>query len=182
MKSYKYGIFCLTSSALCIALCIVLEKFLSITIGAFRFSIGNLPIIISGLLFGPIVGAIVGCASDIIGSILVGYAINPIITLGAAAVGLTAGLVYNLLAKKPTSSDYALPKYTPKTIAISVFSAHIVGNIIIKSIGLHLYYGYPWPMLLLRIPLYMVIACIELMLTYTIFTAIYTLYIKDRSI
>ena len=62
--------------------------------GVFRVTFEGLPIIISGLAFGPIVGATVGAVSDIISYILStqSFAISPIITLGAALIGATAGI------------------------------------------------------------------------------------------
>jgi len=40
-------------------------------VGALRISFGEIPIMLSGILFGPVAGAVTGVAAD-----LIGYAIN----------------------------------------------------------------------------------------------------------
>ena len=69
--------------ALFIALSIVLGKQLSFTAGPFRISFENLTVLMAGIFFGPLAGLTVGACADLIGCLLVGYAINPIITAGA---------------------------------------------------------------------------------------------------
>lgn len=146
----------LVITALFIAMSIVLGKFLSFTLGPIRLSFENLTILMAGIMFGPAVGMVTGIASDIIGCILYGYAINPIITLGAASIGLVSGIFYNYTFKN---------KMLPRTI-LSVAMAHIVGSLIIKSIGLYVYYGYPWESIFMRIPTYIVISAAEFYIIY----------------
>ena len=125
--------------ALFIALSIVLGKQLSLTV------------LMAGIFFGPLAGLTVGACADLIGCLLVGYAINPIITAGAASVGFISGLVYkNCFRTKPKLR-----------LAASVGAAHVIGSMIIKSIGLRIYFGYPLQMVALRVPLYIVIGCAE---------------------
>ena len=128
----------LSLCALFVALSIILGKFLAITLGFMRFSLENTPVILAGVLFGPLAGALVGIAADLVGSLLVGYAINPLITLGAGAVGFFAGLIYR----------------KGKSLGLAIFCAHLIGSCIIKSFGLYLMYSYPVPVLLFRLPLY----------------------------
>lgn len=138
-------------SALFVALSIVLGKQLSFTAGPFRISFENLTILMAGIFIGPLAGAIAGGCADLIGCLLVGYSINPIVTAGAASVGLISGLVWR-----------GLPHTGPKLrLAAAVGLAHVTGSMIIKSAGLYLYYGYPPALLLLRIPLYLVIGTLE---------------------
>ena len=66
--------------ALFIALSIVLGKQLSFTAGPFRISFENLTVLMAGIFFGPLAGLTVGACADLFGCLLVGYAINPIIT------------------------------------------------------------------------------------------------------
>ena len=148
----------LVFSALLSAISIILGKYLAINAGEFlRFSFENLPIILSGIAFGPIVGGLVGAVSDVLGSLLVGYAINPIITLGACSVGVISGFSYLLMKKKPTSLTLR--------IIISVFSAHIAGSLIIKSVGLYLMYSTPLLVLLSwRVLNYVIIGTLEVIL------------------
>lgn len=117
------------------AIGIVLGKLLAFNITEFmRFSLENLTIILAGILFGPICGAAVGIVQDLVGCLLVGYAINPIITLGCAATGCVAGIITRS-AKERTSVP---------SVLLSVFGAHLIGSVIIKSAGLALFYSLPF--------------------------------------
>lgn len=152
----------MVASALFVAMSIVLGKYLAVNIGAgLRLSFENLPIIFAGVIFGPIVGVAVAVASDIIGCVLVGYAINPIVTLGAAFIGLISGLP--CLALKRTKLPYAVK------VLLSVFPAHIVGSILIKSFGLAAYAGMPFGIfVLLRLGIYLAVGGLEFALVYFI--------------
>ena len=149
----KIKTFQITIISLLVALSIILGKILSITAGPFRISFENLPLILSGILFGPLIGAFTGGISDLLGCILVGYTINPIITLGSISVGVISGFVY----KKRSN------------LLLSVAAAHLVGSLFIKSIGLYIFYLYPIKMLLFRIPLYLTIILLEYFILKKIF-------------
>ena len=82
----------LTMLALLTAMSIVFARVLSISTGFVRFNLGSLPTLLAAVLFGPVEGFAVGAVADMIGGTLSGYAINPLITLGAGSIGLTAGL------------------------------------------------------------------------------------------
>ena len=138
-------------ASLLIAMSIVFGKLLAFNIGPLRISFENLPLLMAGIFFGPLIGLVVGASADIIGCMIVGYSINPLITLGAAAIGFAAGLVYRLPLHK--SGDVRL--------IVSVFAAHIVGSMVIKSIGLMVGFGYTIESVALRIPLYIGISIIE---------------------
>ncbi len=140
-------------SALLVAMSIVLGKFLKISIGdSIRISFENLPVLMSGIFFGPVVGAAVAACADLIGCLLYGYAINPIITLGAVSIGAISGLIFQAFKKDSNLI---------KKLCFSIFPAHIVGSMIIKSIGLFKFYGTPMETLLLRIPIYICTAIAE---------------------
>ncbi len=102
----------------------------------YRFTLENLSIIFAGIFFGPAAGAVVALAADAISCLLsTNPVINPIISLGALAVGFVSGAVsrYAFRNRRDTAA-----------IAVSAVSAHIVGQVIIKSIGKIIYYGMPW--------------------------------------
>ena len=122
-------------SGLFIALSIVLGKQLSFTMGPIRISFENLTILMAGIMFGPLVGMTVGICADVIGCIIVGYAINPLVTLGAASIGLISGSIY-----------FYMFKDNPKLRLIA-------------AVGLA--FSYPMPLILMRIPLYIVIGTVE---------------------
>jgi len=142
----------LVIAALLAALSIVLGKYLAFNITqAIRISFENLPILIAGILFGPLIGALVGVVADLVGCVLVGYAINLIITFGAAVIGALSGFAFK---RMPVSR-------MPVKLIISVAAAHIIGSMIIKSVGIYIYYNYPIPVILLRIPTYIAISAAE---------------------
>ena len=81
----------LTMLALLTAMSIVFARVLSISTGFVRFNLGSLPTLLAAVLFGPVEGFAVGAVADMIGGTLSGYAINPLITLGAGSIDLTDG-------------------------------------------------------------------------------------------
>lgn len=143
-------------SALLAAISIVCGKYLAFNMGEFlRFSFENLPIIFAGMAFGPIVGAAVGAVADLIGCLLVGYAINPIITLGAAAIGALAGL-YRY------TGFFSGRLASLLRISLTVAAAHLIGSVIIKSFGLSVFYDMPLIMLMLwRLLNYLIVGVLE---------------------
>ena len=161
-KKQKIHLTTLTTAAMLTAVSIVVgifcKNFLNFGNGLFRITFENFPIILSGILFGPGVGAIVGIASDVLSYALSTqtFAISPLVTLGAASIGAIAGLCAKMMPKKPL----------PIKIIISAFSAHLIGSMVIKSIGLYAYYGAA---VLVRIPLYLLIASLEALLIYLLF-------------
>ena len=142
--------------ALLSAISIITGKYLAFNVGEFiRFSFENLPIIFAGLAFGPIVGALVGVVADLVGCLLVGYAINPIITVGAAVIGLISGLV-RFLPEIHGRHEHLFK------IIIAVLASHLVGSVIIKSFGLAVFYDLPLIMLMLwRLLNYTIVGSLE---------------------
>ena len=136
----------------------VTGKLFAINIGeALRISYESLPIVMSGIIFGPFAAFLVGICSDLCGCLAVGYAVNPIITLGAGAIGLVSGTV-SLLAKN---------KFSPILLIISDVAGHIVGSIIIKTIGIYIYYGAEkgfWWLLYSRIGTYVPVVIFEIVI------------------
>ncbi len=151
-------------SALLTAMSIVLGKFLQIPNpfqDFIRISFENLPVLIAGFTLGPIVGVVVGVIADIVGCLLYGYTINPIITLGAATIGLVSGVISTYVVKNPL---------IVKVIS-SVVSAHIIGSVLIKSWGLSTWYlakynlGY-WEFVGWRFINYALVATAECIIIY----------------
>ncbi|MBQ9162804.1 MAG: folate family ECF transporter S component [Clostridia bacterium] len=157
-KNALFGsLYGLVLSANLAALSIVLGKYLAINIDQYiRISFENLPIIVGGFFFGPVVGAVIGAVADLIGCVMVGYAINPIITCGAAVIGAVAGVVGWLIFRNQSTR-------TRRTVAafVATAAAHVLGSMIIKSIGMYVYYGHALEVLWVRIPLYICIAAAE---------------------
>ena len=148
----------LTTAAMLGALSVVIgifcKNFLNFGNGLFRVTFENFPIILSGILFGPAVGAAVGIVSDMVSYFLStqSFAISPIVTLGAALVGAVSG----------TISNYVIKKRGTLRVIISTLAAHVVGSLIVKTFGIYTYYSMSYGMLLLyRIPTYAAIIAVE---------------------
>ncbi len=153
-----FGSKMIVMSGLLIAMSIVLGKFLSFNIGtSIRISFENLPILMAGIFFGPVIGGIVGAGADLIGCIMAGYAINYFITIGAFAIGFMSGLLSNYIFKK---------KHNFPLIALSIIPAHIIGSMLIKSVGMYIYYHTPLEVLAIRIPIYIVTGLAETYIIY----------------
>lgn len=140
------------------AVSIVCGKYLAFNVGdTIRFSFENLPIILSGIFFGPIAAALVGLVADLVGCLLVGYAINPIITLAAVLIGFLSGAVWRLC--------FPLPDIIK--VFITVFSCHAICSVVIKTVGLWVYYESPFMATLgLRSINYLVVAVAEILIVY----------------
>ena len=162
--SYLKNIKVTATVALFVAISIVSGKFLAISIGdTLRFSFENLTIILSGILFGPLVGCITGIVADLIGCVLRGYTINPILTLGAALIGFISGALYHFL--KNTHISFSL--------AVSSFFAHLIGSVLIKSFGLSVFYSLPFVVTLIS-------RCINYAVVFTAEFIVLLILMKNR--
>jgi len=143
----------LVVSSIFVALSIILGKYLAIPVGnIMRFSFESLPVLLAGFSFGPLVGMAVGIVADLLGSLLRGYDINLTVTLGAAVIGLGGGLCYRLFRSLP---DLA-------RIILSVVIPHLIGSVLIKTVGLSLHYTTPLPALMLwRLLNYIIVAAMD---------------------
>ena len=110
------------------ALMIVFERALFIPVGdSSRYSFTFIVIFMSGLLLGAIDAAIVAGIADVIGCILVGYSINPMITGCVMLAAFFAGLML--------FSDRSVPKL----IAAIVFE-QLICNLFIKTAALAIWF------------------------------------------
>ena len=121
--SKKESIRKLTTTAMLIALSVIIgmfcKTFLNFGAGLFRVTFENIPILMAGIIMGPITGGVVGLSSDLLSYLLSPqtYPPNLIVTLGATMVGVVAGLVSKFLVKRRGSVQ----------IIASGALAHIVG-------------------------------------------------------
>ena len=142
MKIRKKGLSprVLAICAMLAAMSIVCGKFLAISLGdVMRVSFENLPILLSSLMFGPIIGALTAVAADIFGCLLRGYALNPVITVGAAVLAVSSGVIFRLMSKT----------HMIARLAVGTVVAHLIGSVVIKTFGLASFYAMPFETLLL---------------------------------
>ncbi|WP_036729626.1 folate family ECF transporter S component [Peptoniphilus mikwangii] len=111
-------------AAFLVALSIVLTRFLSVMVTPqLRVGIGSMPIILSGMLYGPVVGGIVGLVTDAIGVM-----INPQgtphlgFTLSSILTGLLPGLICMKMLK---DNDEKLNVATIVSCVIVMLIVHI---------------------------------------------------------
>ena len=162
MKKGRAALRRLTLAAMLIAMSVVIGIFcksvLNFANGMARITFENLPIILGGILLGPVYGGAIGLASDLLSYLLSGqaYAPIPLVTLGAVLVGVCAGLV----------SRFVVKEHGSKQTILAGAAAHLVGSMIVKPIGLFSIYGWA---VLLRIPIYLAIAPIEILLICLLF-------------
>ena len=140
--------------ALLSAMSIGVARVFTISTGFVRFNLGALPTHLAAVWFGPAGGFAVGALADMIGGTLSGYSINPLITLGAGAIGLVAGLAWQKLPQLRTGLR----------LQISVLLGHFVGSVVITSLALRIFYGYPWATLAVRIPNALILAAVNTVL------------------
>ncbi len=100
----------LVITALLIAISIILTRFFSISMPTLRIGFGDVPVILGGMFFGPLVGAVTGALSDFIG-----YLINPMggtyfpgFTVSAALRGAIPGFLFIVMRNKPIKVNYSI--------------------------------------------------------------------------
>ena len=140
------------------AIGVILGKLLAINITDFmRFSLENLTIILTGIIFGPLAGGIIGAIQDLLGCLVVGYAVNPIITLGSTAIGVVSGIFWRVMKRLPLSAR----------LAATVSLSHLTGSVMIKSLGLAVFYAMPYlPTALWRVLNYLLVGATEVAILY----------------
>ncbi|MDR2605940.1 MAG: folate family ECF transporter S component [Oscillospiraceae bacterium] len=113
------------SLAVLAALSIVLSRVLAINSGPMRFSIGSTPIVLAGLLFGPIGGVLVGFGADFLGAVFLGNGpYNPLLCVTPILMGLIPGLLRRYVWNKPSLVRiYAvmLPSYVVGAMLYTTF-------------------------------------------------------------
>ncbi len=120
----------------------------------YRLTFENAPIILAGLLYGPLVGAMVGVCADAVSCLMSSNpALNPIISLGAAAVGAIAGAVPMLIRRGVRLQT-----------ATAILLAHLIGQVGIKSVAKMIYFGMPWQGIFLGLAFSVIVGVMEYLL------------------
>jgi len=126
-----------------VAISIVMTRFAYIMLpiggaSGLRISFGDMPIMLSGFMFGPVIGGLTGIASD-----LIGVLINPQgpyfpgFTISSMLWGVIPGLLTYVL-KKHNSYER---KYSLKNVSISVIVSYIIVSLVLNTIWLSTLYG-----------------------------------------
>ncbi len=128
-----------------------------------RFTVEGLPLVFAGLTLGPLVGAAVGVCADLLSCLLAGMAPLPLISVGAAAVGLVPGVITLVCGRR---GEYRTAPSFPFILLLDG-AAHAVGSVAIKSMALSLFtevgfFTLLWPRLLI----YLLVVGLESYLLY----------------
>ena len=130
----------LTILGLLIALEVVFARFLSISAWNIRIGFSFLPIVLAGMLYGPIEGGIVGAISDLIGALL--FPSGPFFPGFTLSACLT-GIVFGLFLKK----DQSIWR-----IILAVVVNQIFMSLLLNSFWISTLYGSPFvPVLTARL-------------------------------
>jgi len=135
----------ITTIGLLMALAIILTRIASLRIAiggveGIRIGLGRLPIILGGIIFGPLAGGLIGAFSD-----LLGYFINPIgaymphFTLTSALTGIIPATILILMRKnEPNVFD----------LGVAITIGQVITSIMLIPYFLHILFGLPWKILL----------------------------------
>lgn len=148
-KKSKTNIRKMTFCAIMIALAIVFERLLPlIDLAQVRLSLGNVPIFLSGIVTGPVYGAVCGFVSDLLGCFVKGYAPNPFLMLSPLIKGVLPYFCISFFNKVTH-----LKKYSLVSVAVSVALSDAISGGIITTLGLSFMSGTPFAIVLIpRIP------------------------------
>ena len=119
---------------LLVAMHIVLVRLVVIDLGSYRITIGSVCTILAGLWFGPVAGGVSGLISDVLGCILKGYAINPLITVAAILWGVIPALMRPLMTGSKVKKTGML--------WLSVVVTSILATLVFTTAGLVPLLGY----------------------------------------
>lgn len=98
----------IVSIALLVALSIILTRFFSISMPTLRIGFGEIPIMLAGMFFGPIAGAITGSLADFIGFMInpLGPSYFPGFTISAALRGALFGWIFLYVRNKNSKLNF----------------------------------------------------------------------------
>ena len=152
----------LVLAAIFVAMNIILSRFGAIMLfnGSVRFSFGNIPLILSGLVLGPGAGAMTGGIADLLGFFINshGGAFHPGFTLSSILIGTIPGIVMFL---SPTKKSSLL------NVVVSNISILIIVSLLLNSYWLSQLQGNAYLVLLpARAATSIIITVLNILITY----------------
>ncbi|MDR7870097.1 MAG: folate family ECF transporter S component [Tissierellaceae bacterium] len=141
----------LVMAAFLTAISIVLTRFLSVTLPilgglpAIRVGFGKIPIVISGLLFGPMLGGITGVAADLIGMLINPMgAYHPGFTISSMLDGFLPGLFAIYFRNNPRLGQH----FTFSRVFVVELVLALLNSIILNTLWLSQILGKGYMLLL----------------------------------
>lgn len=152
----------LVLAAIFVAMNIILSRLGAIMLfnGSVRFSFGNIPLILSGLVLGPVAGAMTGGIADLLGFFINshGGAFHPGFVLSSILTGAIPGIVMLL---SPTKKSSLL------NVVISNISILIIVSLILNTYWLSQLQGNAYLVLLpARAATSIIITVLNILITY----------------
>ena len=163
----KFNIRTLSTLSMLVAVSIVLSRLLGFYVTvSLRVSFEYFPIILAGIIFGPIAGAIVGGLSDFLGAALFsGMGFFPPLIVGPILAGLLAGIIAKYLFKD------RLDKWWKHIVL--VITVDLLCNLLWGTYALSLLFGTPFiTYLALRAPIKICIAIADAHLVFAVYKAL----------
>lgn len=112
------------------ALAVILSRFLGFHVGeTMRISIEAVPMVLAGIFFGPIPGALVGFIADFVGCMFSPFGFNPMLIAPPILYGLFGGLFRPLLAGKTNLWTLLLTMLTPVVLGSVLLQSLLMGQI-----------------------------------------------------
>ena len=132
MSKPRFNTRALATLALLAAVEVVLARFIiPMPSATMRISIEAVPIILAGLLFGALPGALVGVVGDAVGCLFSAYGYNPVFAVPPMLIGLCAGLLRSLVEKKVNYWR----------VLLTFLPAVVLGSVLWQSWWLAFFYG-----------------------------------------
>lgn len=173
----------LTYAAILIAMNVVLARIVAIPIGpTLRLTVGSVPIILSGLWFGPVIGAICGGSGDFIGCLLSGYAPNPLILTSAILTGIIPWLLKNFfikeLSQKGKKVEIFGKGFLKLLMVLGIMS--LITSQGFTTYGLSLLQGIPFgELFIMRLPQSIFLTIVNSVLVLMIYTSPVTTFLRN---
>lgn len=166
-RKSKISVQTMVKAGFLVAISIVMTRFVFIMVplagvGALRISFGYIPLMLSGIMFGPLVGGLTGLAADFIGFLINPQGpYHPGFTLSSILWGVIPGLVFLRFRGKKNYDKI----YSYKNILVAVFLVSIIVSLGLDTYWLSRLYGKGFIILLptrilaavISIPLYTII-------------------------
>jgi len=139
--------------AVFIALAFVLERlFPIVNAPTIRITLAFIPMMMCGMLFGPVWCAVAFGISDILGWPIMGLAPIPLILLAR----IINGLIFGFILRRDDL------RFWPHSI-ISACSAQVICGMGLTTLGLSLLFGSPYvPVLISRLPQFIILAVLQI--------------------
>lgn len=154
-----------------IALAIVASRYLVINPSpSLRFSFAFTFVMLAGIWFGPVSGAVVGCLEDVLGCVIGGSSIFLPLTVSPIMAGLLAGLAAPLFRKSKNAFLYAG----------LIFGIVMITTMLYSSLVLSVLYGTAYPLMFAsRIPQGLCSVLVNTILVYMIYHSPVTRLVRE---